>query len=63
MRRVQDSGLISRSQLLLQYLLATGTIAVSNGSSAAVIPFDAPARPPALQMAGAVCLPEDGFGG
>jgi len=63
MRYVQDSGLISRSQVLLQYLLATGTAAVKNGPGAAVIPFDTPARPPTLQVVGAVCLPEDGFGG
>ncbi|MGP8244166.1 MAG: hypothetical protein ACLQVN_06570 [Bryobacteraceae bacterium] len=58
----EKSKFVSRSQLLLQYLLATGMITDSDGPDVAAIPFDThpPLSIPRVASAG---LPEDGFAG
>jgi hypothetical protein len=61
MRHMEKVEVVSRSQLLLQYLLATGTTPGNHGPSAAVIRFDTPAPSSILQVASAGILPEDGF--
>ena len=64
MRRLENSEFVSRAQLLLQYLLATGMTIRRDGAfehHAAVIPPDTPATRSTLQVASTGMLPKGGF--